>query len=94
MDQQDIWEFTLAELVQRSFRLMRETNPEADEAFKSHIEVAQRMDAFISRSGAEARELYSEFCNGLSVTHSYEVDHAYVQGARDCVFLLRTLGLF
>lgn len=93
MEQQDIWEVILTELVQRAFRLMRETDPEADEAFKKHAEVTQQMDEFINKGGAEGRELFAEFCQGLSDTHSYEVRHAYVQGARDCALLLRTLGL-
>ena len=93
MEQQDIWEVILIELVQRAFHIMRETDPEADEAFKKHAEVSQRMDEFINKSGAEGRELYAEFYRGLSDTHSYEMEHTYVQGARDCALLLHTLGL-
>ncbi len=39
------------------------------------------------------KKLLEEFSASSSDTHSLELDHAYMQGARDCVALLRDLGV-
>lgn len=93
MEREEIGNLALTELAQRRFHLMRENDPEADKAFVALTEIAGRMDAYISKCGAEARQLYEEYSRSMSDTHSIEVEHAYVHGARDCVCLLRFLGM-
>lgn len=93
MEREEIKDLALTELVQRSFRLMRENDPEANKAFAAFTEIAGRMDAHISKCGAEAKQLYEEYNQSVSDTHSIEVEHAYVQGARDYICLLRFLGM-
>jgi len=93
MEREAIKDLALTELVQRSFHLMRENDPEADKAFAALTEIAGRMDECMSKFGSEAQQLYEEYSRSMSDTHSMEVEHAYVQGARDCVCLLRFLGM-
>lgn len=94
MELKEIWNLILPELVQRSYRLMRENDQDAGKAFKIHQEAMERMKAFIGRSGEEAPKIFEEFCQSMEDVNSFEVEHAYVQGARDCVCLLRGLGIF
>lgn len=94
MELKEIWDLILPELTQRSYRLMRENDQEADKAFQAHHEAAKRMKAFISGGGAEAQKIFEEFCQTKGQADSFELEHAYVQGARDCVCLLRGLGVF
>lgn len=93
MELKEIWDLILPELTQRSYRLMREADQEADKAVKQHNEVAERMNVLVSGSGDEAQKLFGEFCRSMGEAHSFEVEHAYVQGAKDCVRLLRALGV-
>lgn len=94
MELKEIWDLILPELTQRSYRLMRENDQEADKTFKAHNEAAERMKAFISGSGEEAQKIFEIYCQSMGEANSCEVEHAYVQGARDCVCLLRGLGIF
>lgn len=94
MELKEIWELALSELVQRSCRLMRESDHDADEAFKIYYEAADRMKAFVGESGEEAWNIFEEFSKTMGQANTFEVEHAYVQGARDCVCLLRSLGIF
>lgn len=93
MEREEIKDLALTELVQRSFRLMRESDQKADKAFATLTEITGRMDAHMGKCGTEAKQLYEEYNRSLNDTHSMEVEHAYVQGARDCVCLLRFLGM-
>lgn len=93
MELKEIWDLILPELTQRSYRLMREADQEADKAIKLHDEAAERMIAFVNGSGGEGKKIFGEFCHSMGEAHSCEVEHAYVQGAKDCVRLLRTLGV-
>ena len=93
MELKEIWDLILPELTQRSYRLMRETDQEADKAIKLHNDAAERMKESISGSGEEIQKLFEEFCRSMGEAHSFEVDHAYVQGAKDCACLLRALGV-
>jgi len=43
VEREDIKDIALTELVQRSFHLMRENDPEADKAFAALTEIAGRI---------------------------------------------------
>lgn len=72
---------------------MQESNPETDSAYEKYLKLLQQLDELAKRVDNEDKKLLEESSASSSDTHSLELDHAYTQGARDCVALLRDLGV-
>jgi len=88
----ELLERGIVERAQIAFAQMRESNPRFDRLVKDMVSLSEEVehDAGITD---EAKELMRQFLSRSSDVDAEFQEYLYIQGARDCVELLRELGV-
>ncbi len=88
----ELLEQGFAERAQLAFTAMREADPVADALVKDTAELSiqvERSDGITE----EAKVLVQQYLSATGEVDSAFQKYLYIQGARDCVELLRALGV-
>ncbi len=88
----DLLDMALAERFQLAYSAMRESDPQSEELARELLELS----ASIQNSAEIAQHTKDRIDNYLTENSDMEVKfqkHLYIQGAKDCVAVLRELGV-
>lgn len=85
-------EQSIAERAQIAFIEMRETHPRLDALVEELVALSQEVENHTGIA-AKDKELVQRYLYRAAEVDSEFQKHLYIQGARDCVALLRELGV-
>ena len=93
MDREEIYEMVIREMTEQALLDRRENCDEKEKQLYTEAgELSRQRQDILAKLSPEDRQVLEDHCvkNGLIADH--ECRHLYVQGARDCVELLKKLG--
>lgn len=94
MDQKDIFKMVICEMTERALAARRETCEEAEQQLyqKASALSRQKQDVLLKLTPEERQEV-EDYIVTINLIAHHECEHLYVQGAKDCVELLKKLGV-
>lgn len=93
MDYSEIWDMVTAELTDLNVRHLREQDAEFDALVKRRIELSVQLERAKESIGNPVKQLIGNYCDTVADINSQQSEYLYLQGAKDCFRLLKTLGL-
>lgn len=93
MQYDEILETVITELTERGYKQQRSENSEVNELVLRRIELSQRIQECVSPLSQEAQDTLEEYHTAMDILSGHQIRYLYLQGAKDCVSLLRELGV-
>jgi hypothetical protein len=93
MEYKEIMDRIVKELMEQSFRKQRAENPDFDRLITRHVALQDEMEQRMSVLGEETKKLFEDYHQIITEIEAYQERYLYMQGAKDCVMLLKFLGL-
>ncbi len=94
MDQKDIFERVICEMTECALAIRRETCEEAEQQLYKKVSVlSKQKQEILAKLTPEEREVMEDYIVTINLIAQHECEHLYVQGAKDCVELLKKLGV-
>ncbi len=88
----ELLEQSIAERAQIAFMEMREAHPQLDALVEELVALSQEVENHTGIA-AKDKELVQRYLSRAAEVDSEFQKHLYIQGAKDCVALLRELGV-
>ena len=93
MDKQEIAEMVIRELTERALSQRRENLCEEEQQLYDEVKsLSTQACDIVTALSPEQREILTDYFEKTNLIADHECQHLYVQGAKDCVELLRKLG--
>lgn len=94
MDQKDILETVICEMTERALAIRRETCEEAEQQlYKKASALSKQKQEVLLKLTPEERQAVEDYIVTINLITQHECEYLYVQGAKDCVELLKKLGV-
>lgn len=94
MDKNEIWEMVIREMTEQALAKRRENCEEQErQLYEKAGELSQKRQEILKKLPTEERQVLEDYHVNTSLIADYECAYLYVQGARDCVELLKKLGV-
>lgn len=93
MEYDEIVDMVITELTERSFQQQRSEDEQLDQLVKRRIELSGQIQQITAGLNAETQALLAEYSEVIGKISERESRYIYLQGAKDCVRLLKTLGI-
>ena len=84
MDKKEIFEMVVSEMTE---------NAEQEQLCKEVGELAGKRQAVLEKLSPEDRQVLEDYLTKTNLVADHDCQHLYVQGAKDCVELLKKLGV-
>lgn len=91
MEYDEIVDMVVTELTERSFQQQRAEDEQLDRLVKRRVEFSEQVEQITAGLDAEARALLAEYGEVIGKISERESKYIYLQGAKDCVRLLKRL---
>lgn len=94
MDKTEVFTILLSEMIEQTLTMRRECCDEDEQRLFDQLRaLGKQADAVTARLPPEDQRVLAERSSKLDQLADRENRYLYVQGAKDCVKLLKTLGL-
>lgn len=93
MQQDEILELVITELTERGYKRQRSENSEVNELVLRRIKLSGQVQECVSHLSQEAQDTLEEYHNTMNILSGHQIIYLYTQGAKDCVSLLRKMGV-
>jgi len=93
MQYDEILEMVITELTERGHKRQRSENPEVNELVLRRIELSVQVRDCVSHLSQDAQDTLEEYHDTMDILSGHQIRYLYLQGAKDCVSLLRELGV-
>lgn len=93
MDFDEIMETALKELTDLCISRQREEEGEMDELVRHRVELSSRAVKILEGMDEPGRQLFNDYFDVMESIHSMQTERLYLQGAKDCVRILKKLGV-
>lgn len=93
MDYTEILEIIITELTEQIQKQQRSEDTEVDKLVLKRIQLSQQVQEYISYLSKDAQNVLEEYHRTIDALSDHQLKYLYVQGAKDCVALLRELGV-
>lgn len=94
MDKKEIYEMVIREMTERTLQERRENCDEKEQQL--YVEagaLAKQRQELLRTLSPEQRQVLEDYFIKTQLIADHECQHLYVQGAKDCVELLKKLGV-
>ena len=94
MDKQEIFEMDIQEMTEHALEQRRERFDEDEQ--KKHqelIELSKKKQDILEKLSSGERQIVEDYITKTHLAAQDECEYLYVQGAKDCVELLKKLGV-
>lgn len=91
MDYDELIDMVVTELTERSFQQQRAEDEQLDRLVKRRGELSEQVEQITAGLDAEARTFLTEYSEVVGKISERESKNIYLQGAKDCVRLLKAL---
>jgi len=93
MQYDEILRTAITELIELCFKQLRRENPEVDELTCRRIELSRKVQQCTSCLSKEIQDTLEEYHSTMDILSGHQIEYLYLQGVKDCVFLLREMGV-
>jgi len=93
LDYDEIVDVVVTELTERSFQQQRAEDEQLDRLVKRRVKLSGQVEQVTAGLDAEARALLTEYSEVVGKISERESKYIYLQGAKDCVQLLKRLDV-
>lgn len=93
MQHDEILEIIIAELTERGHKQQRREDPEINKLVLRRIELSGQVQECVSFLSQDAQDILEEYHNTMDILSGHQIKYLYLQGVKDCVSLLRELGV-
>lgn len=94
MDQKDIFEMLICEMTERALEVRRENCDECEQQLYMQVaELSKQKEKVLAKLTPEEHQVLEDYIVKSNLIAQHECEHLYVQGAKDCVELLKKLGV-
>jgi len=90
---EEIWEMVVTELTERGIREQREQNPEIESLIEDQTALSAQAQKCLASLDSEVRDTLTRYYEQAELIADKQIQYLYLQGAKDCVRLLKTLGV-
>lgn len=94
MDYDEIIEMVISELIERGYHQQRKEDEEMDRLVIRRIELRKQVDLCTAALDGQAKQTLEEYYDAIDFINGHQLKYTYLQGAKDCVRLLKSLGVF
>lgn len=93
MDKKEIYETVIREMAERALLERRENCAEQEQLLYAEVgALAKQRQELLQTLSPEQRQVLEDHFIKTQLVADHECQHLYVQGAKDCVELLKKLG--
>lgn len=94
MDRKEIFEMVVTEMTEKSLEERRESCDEKEQQLYQEMSVlSKRRQQVMETLPQEKQQVLESYLEKVNLIADHECRHLYVQGAKDCVELLKKLGV-
>ena len=94
MELEEIIKAAIQELTELALRKRREAFSEEEKAHSRELlELSEKTKKILSRLPVQERQVVEDYMTAINLAAQEECEYLYVQGAKDCVGLLKKLGV-
>lgn len=94
MVKKEILEMVITEMTENALLVRRETCVEEEQQIYTQVaELSRQRQDILSTLSPEDRQVLEDYLVKTNLIADHECKHLYVQGAKDCVVLLKKLGV-
>lgn len=90
MEYEDIMGMVVTELMERGFQQQRKEDPNLDCLIRQHVKMHDQLESVLDE---ESKQLFAEYHKIFTEIDGYQEKYIYIQGAKDCVMLLKSIGV-
>ncbi|WP_411677793.1 hypothetical protein [Caproicibacter sp.] len=91
MEYDEIVDMVVTELTERSFQQQRAEDEQLDRLVKRRVELSEQVEQITAGLDAETRTFLTEYSEVVGKISERDSKNIYLQGAKDCVRLLKAL---
>ena len=93
MDKEKIYEMVIREMTEQALSEHRETCDEKEQQLYTEIgKLSKQASEVVKQLSPEDQQVLDDYFIKTNLLADHECQHLYVQGAKDCVELLKKLG--
>lgn len=93
MEYKEIEDMVVRELMERGLQQQRKEDQRLDSLIKLHVKLHDQLEQCVSSLGETSEQLFSDYYKMITEIDVYQERYLYIQGAKDCVMLLKSLGV-
>lgn len=93
MEYKGIADLFVRELIERGLGQQRQDDQQFGNLIKRHVALHGQMEQCVSSLGEASKQLFSDYHQIITEIDAYQERYLYIQGAKDCVMLLKSLGV-
>lgn len=94
MDKEEIFEMAIRELTENALLQRKEILSEDEQQLYSEVcELSVQTHEIVEKLSAEEQQILDDYFTKTNLIADHECAYLYVQGAKDCVELLKKLGV-
>lgn len=91
MKYEEIMDMVITELTERSIHRQREENKKIDQLIKRRIELAEQTQTYVAGVDSQLKRILEDYLEIIEEIYSQQTKYIYLQGAKDCIRLLKLL---
>ena len=91
MEYKEITDMVVRELMERGLQQQRKEDQQLDSLIKRHVALHEQLEQCVSSLGETSKQLFSDYHKMITEIDVYQEKYLYIQGAKDCVMLLKSL---
>ena len=92
MEYEEIMDMVVGELTQRALSRQREEDESLDQLILRQAHLSTLMEKQLDRLGESDKQIIQEYLELSLEIQGFQEKHLYLQGAKDCLRLLKELG--
>jgi len=92
MEYEEIMDMVVGELTQRALSRQREEDESLDQLILRQAELRASIERYLAKLDEPDRQIFQEYLELNLEIWGFQERHLYLQGAKDCVRLLKDLG--
>ena len=94
MDKKEIYEMVIQEMTEHALMRRRESCEEEEQKLYQEIGVlSEKKRDVLAKLSTEHHQVTDDYITKTNLIAQHECEHLYVQGAKDCVEMLKKLGV-
>lgn len=93
MEYEEIMDMIVGELTQRALNRQREEDENLDQLILRQAELRASIERYLEKLDEPDRQIFQEYLELNLEVWGFQEKHLYLQGALDCVRLLKDLGV-
>lgn len=94
MDKNEIYEMVIQEMMENALQKRRESCSEDEQKLYQEVGIlSEKVRNVLTKLSLEDSQAVDDYITKTNLIAQHECEHLYVQGAKDCVEMLKKIGV-